>query len=80
MVQSAACAEWHALKEQGNELFTAGEHLKAAAMFTSAIKSCPGSEEELAVLYRCLSRASPCLLTMLLCLTNEFPKLYQAIL
>lgn len=57
MVQSAACAEWHDLKQRGNDLFTAGEHLKAAAMFTSAIKACSGSGEELAVLYRCLSFA-----------------------
>lgn len=38
------------LKDQGNELFKQGDYLKAAAVYTKAIKEAPS-----AVLYRCVT-------------------------
>jgi hypothetical protein len=40
------------LKDQGNELFKQGDYLKAAAVYTRAIKEAPS-----AVLYRCMTYA-----------------------
>ena len=47
-----------ALKDQGNEQFKAGSYLKAAALYTQAIKLDPDN----AALYRYLLSSSPHLL------------------
>jgi tetratricopeptide (TPR) repeat protein len=44
-----------ALKDQGNEQFKAGSYLKAAALYTQAIKLDPDN----AALYRYLTSSSP---------------------
>jgi Flp pilus assembly protein TadD len=48
VMPSAASADGERLKVQGNDLFQAGDFLKAAAVYTQAIKLDP----ENAVLYR----------------------------
>lgn len=41
------------LKDQGNDMFRKGDYLKAAAVYTKAIK-----EQPTAVLYRCATAAA----------------------